>query len=195
MVSALLFYVTQNPKPPETQVVVKIVKRIVISNENEIIESMITDNKFNQVIVMYNQFIKNEDITRSIVLTALSAKIPIDLFFGLAWQESSFNPDAINYNPRKGKTPATIDVGLFQLNSRTFHDYTVEELKQVPLNCALAAEKLRENFEKYGSWEEAVLGYNAGNTKNVCHDTIRHLVRVYYYKNLLDNLFYKEFCV
>ena len=191
---ATLYTVTKSPPIPEIKVITKEVKRIILTDENIIIEGLIADGKTSQVINFYNEFVGNEHITRTILYSGLADHIPINMLFASAWQESSFNPIAINKNKRIGKRPESYDVSLFQLNTLSFPDYSIEDLKNIELNCKLATDKLRHNYEQYGNWEESIIAWNAGNTNCVYNTSIKHLVRVYYYKELLDRSFYMEFC-
>jgi hypothetical protein len=190
-----LYSVSKSPPVPEIRIITKEVKRIILTNENDIIEGFISDGKAESIIIFYNNFIKNERVTRGILFAALANHIPVDIMFASAWQESSFNPDCISKNKKMGKRPESFDVGLFQLNTLSFSTYSVEDLKNIELNCSLASTKLRENFEKYGNWEESVIAWNAGNTNCVYNTSIKHLAKVYYYKDLIDKSFYSEFCV
>jgi hypothetical protein len=195
MLSAVLYKVSEPAPAPEVRVVTRVVTKVVLSDENTIIEGLIENGKYDTIVNFYDTFVKNVSVTRLIVNTALSNHIPVHLFFALAWQESVFDPACVSYNKKSGKRPSSWDISLFQLNTLSYPNYSIRELANINTNCRLAADRMRENFERYGSWEESLIGYNGGNINVVYSSTIKHLARVLYYRDLLNRSFYTEFCV
>lgn len=93
-----------------------------------------------------------------------------DYLRAIAWQESRYNPKAINYNrDAKGKITST-DHGIMQINDATVRNFrkeypelTAEKLRSDPcLNIYVGAMVLRRNFDQYGTGWLAVGMYNAG---------------------------------
>lgn len=93
-----------------------------------------------------------------------------DYLRAIAWQESRYNPKAINYNrDAKGKITST-DYGIMQINDATLRNFrkeypalTPEKMRADPcLNIYVGAMVLRRNFNQYGAGWLAVGMYNAG---------------------------------
>lgn len=93
-----------------------------------------------------------------------------DYLRAIAWQESRYNPKAINYNrDAKGKITSA-DHGIMQINDATVRNFrkeypelTAEKLRSDPcLNIYVGAMVLRRNFDQYRTGWLAVGMYNAG---------------------------------
>lgn len=78
--------------------------------------------------------------------------LPPGLLSRVAWQESRYDPDAVS--------PAGA-VGLMQINPRWHPD--VDPTDPIA-SIYYAAGYLRENFERFGSWDKALAAYNWGPT-------------------------------
>ena len=83
--------------------------------------------------------------------------IPVHLALALINAESQFNPNAKNRN-----TDGSIDSGLMQLNSNTFDEYSQKQLMNPDTNTTLGLIYLRDMYDRLGTWEKAVMAYNAG---------------------------------
>jgi soluble lytic murein transglycosylase-like protein len=95
--------------------------------------------------------------------------IPQDIAVRLAWEESRWNPRAVNRN-ENGST----DYGLYQLNSYFFPMTTIDE------NIEFGLRHLAEAYKAKGSWKMAVVAFNAGvyGSKNPPVRSLRHADRV-----------------
>jgi soluble lytic murein transglycosylase-like protein len=80
--------------------------------------------------------------------------VPVDIAVRLAFEESSWRPDAVNTN-RNG----TVDRGLYQLNSAYFDDLQPRD------NIRTGLAHLAYCYSRAGTWHGAVVAYNAGPTK------------------------------
>jgi hypothetical protein len=80
------------------------------------------------------------------------------LAFALCWEESRFNPLAVNRKNRDG----SIDRGLFQLNNRSFPKLTEAEFFNYRTNAFYGMAHLRICIDTGGSELSAVAMYNAG---------------------------------
>lgn len=97
-----------------------------------------------------------------------------DYLRAIAWQESRYNPAAINTNRAKDGKPGSSDYGIMQINSVTmrglqkeYPGLSKEKLLSDPcLNIFIGAMLLRRNFNQYGTTWLAVGMYNAG-MKNI----------------------------
>ncbi|QHM74036.1 lytic transglycosylase domain-containing protein [Mixta intestinalis] len=96
--------------------------------------------------------------------------IDLDYLRAIAWQESRYNPVAINKNKSKDGKTVSSDYGIMQINSNTmwrlqkeYPGLSKEMLLDDPcLNIFIGAMLLRRNFNQYGTTWLAVGMYNAG---------------------------------
>ncbi len=97
-----------------------------------------------------------------------------DYLRAIAWQESRYNPAAVNTNRSKDGKPGSSDYGIMQINTVTmrglqkeYPGLSKEKLLSDPcLNIYIGAMLLRRNFNQYGTTWLAVGMYNAG-MKNI----------------------------
>ncbi len=73
------------------------------------------------VIDFFASITKSRVIAVAILDNAVKQKVPASLAFAIAYEESRFDPLAVNQNT------TSVDRGLFQLNSLTFPDLTDQE--------------------------------------------------------------------
>ncbi|GAB6065649.1 lytic transglycosylase domain-containing protein [Aquifex pyrophilus] len=111
--------------------------------------------------------------------------VPLNIVLAIIEQESGFNPKAYNKN-RDGSE----DIGLMQINykhnKRLMEEYGIsspEELYDVELNVELGVRILKENYERFGSWELAIKAYNGIRADNWGY-VKRVLEKAKKYKNL-----------
>jgi hypothetical protein len=94
-----------------------------------------------------------------VVLTNADAfDIPPALAFALSWEESRFNPQAINAKNRD----ESIDRGLFQLNNRSFPNIEPQAFFNPTVNAWYGMNHLRYCLDSGGSEIAALAMYNAG---------------------------------
>ena len=145
-----------------------------------------------KIYEFYNQYTKNQNATFWIISKALKYKVPVNLFFALAYTESRFKPHAKNKN-RDGSW----DYGLFQLNSSTFRHYIkkydVDSIMKIENNTERAGKFLNDQYKRYGNWIEATLAYNAGNTKTIKNGTVKHQVILDRFERMIDKEFNETF--
>lgn len=99
-------------------------------------------------------------------------QIPAELLWGIAKQESNFNPKAVNYNSN-----GTIDIGLMQINS--VHEkmikelkFTMEDLYKPEVSIYLASKILAKCFKKYGFTYYGLNCYNGRVSDNSYHKKV-----------------------
>jgi hypothetical protein len=154
---------------------------------NNLIRNMAIDGQMEKIYLFYDRYTKNREITILIVNNALSNNIPINIFFGIAYCESRFIPEAVGKKNNDGSK----DYGLFQLNSNVYSKYEKKYLMRPVNNIRLAASHLLNNYEKYNNWYEGIMAYNGGNTREVPNRVIKYMVNVYRYAEKIDIEFYK----
>lgn len=115
------------------------------------------------------RFIAPEPYRASVTKWAAYYKIPQDIAVRLGYEESRWNPKAVNRNDN-----GSADYGLYQLNSYYFPMTTIDE------NIELGLRHLAEAYKATGSWRKSVIAYNAGlnGSKNPPVRSLRHADRV-----------------
>ncbi len=87
--------------------------------------------------------------------TAIREGVPVRLFLALVHAESSFNPRA--------RSPVGA-IGLTQLMPATANELGVNPYDPIQ-NLTGGARYLRQQYERFGSWQMALAAYNAGPTR------------------------------
>ena len=156
---------------------------------NQRIQEIQSYEDYDRVINLYGNIAGDREIARLILNNSLVRRIPVNLSFALAMQESNFKIDSINRNIKNGKTLST-DYGLFQLNSQIFRTHIKKNGKDWVLspenNISLGLTHLQELYFRHGeSWDLAIIRYNGRFDRGADE----HLVSVYRYEREFDKLF------
>ena len=104
----------------------------------------------------YTRLTADRTVALAILETCDHLGIDPSLGFSLAWNESKFNPRAVNYNP------TTMDRGLFQLNTKTFPELGRKAVFDPWLNAKMGLAFYKYAFDHLGSEEKALGYYNSG---------------------------------
>lgn len=150
------------------------------------INSTLTGDMYYLSLGFYSQLAQSSEIATHIISQCIKYGVPIDLAFAIAAYESGFNPEAINRNVNKDGYIISIDRGLFQLNSKTFPNVDWFNPKE---NATYGIKYLKERYDVAGSWEGAVLLYNAGLYVNVAQRSFIYMKKVLLIERLLDEEF------
>jgi hypothetical protein len=110
------------------------------------------------VIDFFTTLCADRDIAWSILDSSDEFDIPPALAFALCWEESRFNPNAINRQNRDG----SIDRGLFQLNNKSFPQLEISSFYGVRSNARYGVGHLRSCLNAGGTEISALAMYNAG---------------------------------
>jgi len=113
------------------------------------------------VIDFFTGFCSSHDVAKAILSNADEFNVPAALAFALSWEESKFDPRAVNRRNRDG----SVDRGLFQLNSRSFPDLELIDFYSINSNARYGISHLRHCLEAGGSEVSALAMYNAGTGK------------------------------
>lgn len=154
-----------------------------ILERNQITEAIriyMVEGRLDEVAGFYNEYVKNFELTYLILAAAHMYDIPANILFSVVFAESGFDVHAVN----NGNGNGTSDYGLMQLNSNTFKGYTKKQLMDRYTNLQLGCKYLKKNFERYGTWEEAVMYYNGFSKASVIHQS-----RVLVKERILDKGF------
>jgi hypothetical protein len=103
----------------------------------------------------------SRDIAKAVLSNADKYKIPPALAFALGWEESRFNPRAVNQKNRDG----SVDRGLFQLNNRSFPGLDSYAFFDIEVNAMYGMSHLRHCLNVGGTEIAALAMYNAGTGK------------------------------
>jgi len=154
---------------------------------NDLIKNLVYSQK-ERVLSYYDKYTKNRTITELIVYNAIETKIPINLFFAQCWQESRFKPKVKSkLNRNKSR-----DYGLFQLNSSVYKYYKISFLMIPDNNVRIASKHLLTNYNRYKTWEEAIVSYNCGKNYNVPKSTMKYLTSILNKEKEISEDFIKE---
>ena len=112
----------------------------------------------NRVIDYFAGVCGSREIAEEVLSKAYMYNIPPALAFALGWEESRFNPKAVNTKNRDG----SIDRGLFQLNSRSFPGLESHAFFDLETNTRYGMSHLRHCLDLGGTEITALAMYNAG---------------------------------
>lgn len=139
------------------------------------------------VIDFFASITKSRVIAVAILDNAVKQKVPASLAFAIAYEESRFDPLAVNQNT------TSVDRGLFQLNSLTFPDLTDQEFFNPSRNAREGIGYFRHVLELSGNEVSALAMYNAGRTRVTKQGapmrTLDYISRILNYKKNIDSLF------
>lgn len=139
------------------------------------------------VLWFYSHITGNETISRVILEHASKNSISPPLAFALAWQESRYQPKAVNQNA------SSTDRGLFQLNNKAFPKLTEKDFFSIETNAKFGLSHLRYCIDLSGNEVTALAMYNAGTTKvrndNTPKRTLDYISRILSYREGLSKTF------
>ncbi len=142
------------------------------------------------VLWFYSHITGNETITRIILENASKNNISPPLAFALAWEESRYQPKAVN------KNATSIDRGLFQLNNKAFPQLTEKDFFSIESNAHYGLSHLSYCIDLSGNQVAALAMYNAGTTKvrsdKTPKRTLDYVSRILSYKEGLESLFNQQ---
>jgi hypothetical protein len=113
------------------------------------------------VLDFFEALTGSEYIASCVLINAEAFDIPPGLAFALSWEESRFNPRAVNRFNRN----ESVDRGLFQLNSKSFPRLSEEQFFDVWLNAYYGLGHLRLCLDRGGSLVAGLAMYNAGTVR------------------------------
>jgi hypothetical protein len=130
------------------------------------------------VINYFSGVCSSLEIAQAILANADRFNISPALAFALSWEESRFNPRAINRSNRDG----SVDRGLFQLNNRSFPHLEISAFYEIDLNVRYGIGHLRHCLDTGGTEVSALAMYNAGagrvRSTGAPHVTLNYINRI-----------------
>ncbi len=171
-------------KVRETKVIRETVRPYYEREEiNERIKQMQVEGGYDRVVDVYAVYTRDRSVAACIINNCVVFDVPVDIGFALCKRESGFETKAVH------KNKSSTDYGLFQLNSSTFKALIkqngIEWIMKPENNIHTAIRHLRWLYDRYGSWDLAIVHYN-GDFQNGAKE---HLIAVYGYERELDRRF------
>jgi soluble lytic murein transglycosylase-like protein len=100
------------------------------------------------------------EMARLMVTYCREYNVPITLALAVAFNESSFNRKCISYNKQSA------DIGLFQLNTKSYNKYTRKELLHLETNIKFGISHIAYALNRNnGNVSKALATYNAGHSR------------------------------
>jgi len=142
------------------------------------------------VIDFFTGICSNHEVALAVLNHAEKFEVSPTLAFALSWEESRFNPNAINRYNRDG----SVDRGLFQLNNRSFPNLDVQLFFDVNTNAYYGIAHLRFCLDSGGSEISALAMYNAGTgrirTSGAPEVTLNYISRILENKSKIESRFH-----
>lgn len=161
------------------------------SEKLDVILTLYRDPASKESVLAFFQAITNSrQIAEVILKYADEFELSPSLVFALAWEESHYNPRAVN------KNKASIDRGLFQLNSKSFTNLKEAEFFDPEVNARYGIAHLRWCLDLAGSDVAGLAMYNAGTTRvrsdNTPKRTLDYIARIQGFQSGIEQLFQQE---
>ena len=142
-----------------------------------------------RVVDFFAEICASRDIAEVILANAEMYDIPPALAVALAWEESRFDPHAVNTKNRD----QSIDRGLFQLNDRSFPRLDIQTFFNPWMNARYGMNHLRYCLDTGGSEIAALAMYNAGagrvNSSGTPRTTLDYIGRIMNNRTKIEGLF------
>ncbi|MCL1955231.1 MAG: lytic transglycosylase domain-containing protein [Spirochaetes bacterium] len=142
------------------------------------------------VIDFFSYICSNRKVVQAILKNADKFDVPPSLAFALSWEESKFNPNAINRYNRDG----SIDRGLFQLNNKSFPNLDASFFFDVDINAYYGIAHLRHCLNSGNNEISALAMYNAGTgrvkTTGAPEVTLRYISRILENRRKIESRFH-----
>ncbi|MDR1177809.1 MAG: lytic transglycosylase domain-containing protein [Spirochaetaceae bacterium] len=144
-----------------------------------------------KVVAFFGSITGSQEIAGQVLSQAWALNISPSLVFALIWEESLFNPRAMNRN-----TNNSIDRGLFQLNSASFPSLTPEDFFNITVNIRYGLAHLKMCLDQGRSEVAALAMYNAGLNRvrsgGTPERTLNYINRILGYRQGIEKLFLSE---
>ncbi len=146
-----------------------------------------------EVVSFFGAIMHSPELAGIILAQADEFDVSPSLVFALSWEESRFEIKAVN------KNPASIDRGLFQLNSKSFPDLKENDFFNPELNARFGVAHLRWCLDYAGSEVAGLAMYNAGSGRvksgGTPKKTLDYVSRIQSFRDGIDSMFAKDLAV
>jgi hypothetical protein len=133
------------------------------------------------------------ETAQAVLANAALFDIPPALAFSLCWEESRYNPRAVN---RKNRN-LTVDRGLFQLNNASFPQLEDDQFFNPEINSKYGLSHLRWCLDTAGTDVAGLAMYNAGTgrvrTGGTPKMTLDYISRILDRERAIEGLFLAEY--
>lgn len=139
------------------------------------------------VVDFFARLTGSQPVAEAILEQSVKHKVTSSLAFAIAYEESRFNPNALNDNG------ASVDRGLFQLNSLSFPSMKEKDAFDPHYNASEGMKFFRHILDLSGNVVSALAMYNAGRTrvsqKGAPVMTLDYISRILNYERNISSLF------
>jgi len=162
---------------------------------NEIVEDPVLEYYRNSeyrdwVVNFFTGICSNREVAEAVLDNSDKFEVSPALAFALSWEESRFNPRAINRYNRDG----SIDRGLFQLNNRSFPNLEMAAFFDIKSNAYYGIGHLRYCLDTGASEISALAMYNAGTGRvrstGAPEVTLNYISRILSNKSRMESHFH-----
>ena len=144
------------------------------------------------VVAFFGDLTGSRDLAAVVLANTAVFDIPPALAFALCWEESRYNSRAYNQNQND-----TVDRGLFQLNSASFPELTLEDFYDPGTNARYGLSHLRWCLNNAGTEVAALAMYNAGSGRvrsaGTPKNTLDYISRILKRQRKIEELFTAEY--
>lgn len=159
-------------------------------NYDTILSLYRVDESQPEVLRFFVAVAKSKSVAEAILKYAEEYDVAPSLAFAVAWEESRFDPRAVNRNK------SSVDRGLFQLNSKSFPNVTEQEFFDPAANARYGVAHLRWCLDIGGTDVAALAMYNAGTSRvrstGAPKATLDYIARILEFRSGVDSLFSRE---
>jgi hypothetical protein len=156
-----------------------------------ILEAYLSETSRGKVIDFFSAITNSREQAEQVLAQSAKFNISPALAFALIWEESFFNPRAVNRNANN-----SIDRGLCQLNSVSFPALQAEDFFNPEINIRYGLAHLKMCLDQAGSEVAALAMYNAGLNRvragGTPERTLNYINRILRYRQGMEKLFETE---
>jgi len=163
----------------------------IVENNPDAVLEYFRDPEYQEWVTdFFTVLCSNREIAQAILENAERFDVPPALAFALSWEESKFDPRAINRRNRDG----SVDRGLFQLNNRSFPNLDATVFFNVKSNAYYGISHLRHCLNSASSEISALAMYNAGTgrvkTQGAPEVTLNYINRILELRRRIESRFH-----
>ena len=167
---------------------------LTVSGDQDFILAVYEESNDREMVISFFEEITGSHELASVILSnAASFNIPAAMAFSLCYEESQYNPKAVNRTNRN----QTIDRGLFQLNSASFPDLAEDDFFNPETNAYYGMAYLRFCLDTAGTEVSGLAMYNAGANRvradGTPKTTLDYISRIMKRQRQIDELFLIEY--
>ncbi len=158
--------------------------------KDPVLEYFQNDEYYEWVIDFFAGICSSRETALAILENSNEFEVPAALAFALSWEESKYNPRAVNRSNRDG----SIDRGLFQLNNRSFPNLETSVFFDVEKNAYYGISHLKHCLDSSSTEIAALAMYNAGTgrvkSSGAPEVTLNYVSRILENRSKIESRFY-----